>query len=419
VKVLFGDITPTGTLPGTIGESQILNPSRQHWLVETFNEDRDSRALDDLVRAVADAAPADHPSALAGASSATLLPPHHPDVLQAHFVVRRGGGGGGSDSSDSAVLLGFCATYFFRASGTGAIGALLVDPRHRRRCVGRELHARAVRALLLREGARRFQLGARLPSAFPGVPRAGGGDPATAAAAGKAGGAPRHHLSWFANMGWNTSQSRALCSLVAPLGGLVLGGGGAAATGGWQGAAVAALRASGARFDLVFDWEHAGDVLDLARDGGDPARPPPPGTAELYELALTDSGGWLVGAGRGAAAAAAAAAVAGGGSSAGGGSCGVIRARSGDGAVVGAAVVFLAGCRLADHVPALRAAGVPQPAGGVAAPVVAASAAAGERERAALARGLVLLGMRYLKRQGCASCVLDYVSVAVPHFLTS
>jgi beta-N-acetylhexosaminidase len=331
-------------------------------------------------------------------------------VLQAHFVVRdptpttttAGGAGSGG-----GALLGFCATYFYRASGTGTLGALIVDPRHRRRRVGRELHARAIRALLLREGARRFQLGARLPSAFPGVPRGGGGEAGAVVAEKMTTTTTRRgYLSWFANMGWNTSATRPLCSLAAPLDGICVGAGASAAAGGWQAALIAALRASGAGFDLVFDWEHAGGVLDLVRaEAGAPA-----GTAEVFELALMDPGGWFVG--PAAAAAAHPPASADGASStttnnaAGGGGCGVIRARRrDDGTVIGAAAVFLAGSRLADHVPALRAAAA-QPASGVAAPVVAA----GQAGREALARGLVLLGMRYLKQQGCASCVLDCVS---------
>ena len=134
-------------------------------------------------------------------------------------------------------------------------------------------------------------------------------------------------------MGWNASHARPLCSLAAPLDGV---GVGAAAA-----AAVAALRASGAGFDLMSDWGHAAGVLDLVRAARDP--PPPPGTAEVYELALVDPAGRSGGAG--AAVAPAASTAAGGG---GGG--------GGDGSVVGAAAVFLSGSRLADHVPALRAA---------------------------------------------------------------
>lgn len=35
VRVLYGELTPSGTLPGTISKSQKLHPSKQHWLVES------------------------------------------------------------------------------------------------------------------------------------------------------------------------------------------------------------------------------------------------------------------------------------------------------------------------------------------------------------------------------------------------
>ncbi|KAI6882278.1 glycoside hydrolase, partial [Hortaea werneckii] len=51
VKVLYGDLTPAGALPGSISQSQKLSQSKQHWLVEAFNEERDSHALDVLIKA--------------------------------------------------------------------------------------------------------------------------------------------------------------------------------------------------------------------------------------------------------------------------------------------------------------------------------------------------------------------------------
>ncbi|KAK4997915.1 hypothetical protein LTR28_013830, partial [Elasticomyces elasticus] len=50
VKVLYGELSPTGALPGSISQSQKLSQSRQHWLVEAFNEERDANALDALIQ---------------------------------------------------------------------------------------------------------------------------------------------------------------------------------------------------------------------------------------------------------------------------------------------------------------------------------------------------------------------------------
>src|SRR5690348_10643271 len=53
VRVLCGKIKPQGTLPGTLRKSRKVLKSRQHWLVEPYNRDRDARGLDDLIQALA------------------------------------------------------------------------------------------------------------------------------------------------------------------------------------------------------------------------------------------------------------------------------------------------------------------------------------------------------------------------------
>jgi len=109
VKVLYGEISPTGSLPGTISQSQKLHSSKQHWLVEQFNEERDSNGLDALIKAVVDGASPNQLSELSNANSNSFLL-HHPEVVEAHFVVR---------NSTTHTLYGFCATYFFKTTGTG------------------------------------------------------------------------------------------------------------------------------------------------------------------------------------------------------------------------------------------------------------------------------------------------------------
>lgn len=178
VKVLHGDVTPTGSLPGTISQSQKLSTSKQHWLVETFNEDRDSHALDSLIKEVVDEQSPGHRSELSSATSNSFLL-RQDDVLEAHFVVR---------NSSTQALYGFCSTYYFKTTGTAVIGALFVDPGRRKLSIGHSLHSRAIRTLLQREGVKRFQLGSRLPSIFLGIPSGHTSE--------------RKRLrSWFANFG--------------------------------------------------------------------------------------------------------------------------------------------------------------------------------------------------------------------------
>lgn len=183
VKVLYGDVTPTGQLPGTISQSQKLSASKQHWLVENFNEDRDSDALDALVKLLVDEQAPGHRSELSSATSNSFLL-RQDDVLESHFVVR---------NSSTQALYGFCSTYYFKATGTGVIGALFVDPARRKLSIGHSLHSRAIRTLLQREGARRFQLGSRLPSIYLGIPSGHTSE--------------RKRLrSWFANLGCKSSE---------------------------------------------------------------------------------------------------------------------------------------------------------------------------------------------------------------------
>ena len=337
VKVLFGELTPTGTLPGTISKSQKLHHSKQHWLVETFNEERDAIALDNLITAVMDGTPPNQRSELSSATSNSFIL-HHPEVEESHFVVR---------NSSTQALYGFCSTYFFKSTGTGVIGALFVDPARRKLSIGHSLHNRAIRTLLQKEGIKRFQLGSRLPSIFLGIPTGHGTE--------------RKRLrSWFANLGWNAALSRPVCNMVArnlqawsPPEGMAK-----------------SLAGAGSQFDLIYGWDYAGPILDHIKTSNRQ------GLAEVYKLALSDPS-----------------------------ACGIIRAkRPDDGALVGTVVLYNHHSRLSEFIPPLK--DLNEAAGGISSPVISP----GVGEYSTLLQGLVLLGMRQIKAQGCNACLLDYVS---------
>lgn len=336
VKVLYGELAPTGSLPGTISKSQKLHHSRQHWLVETFNEERDSNALDTLITAVMDGTPPNQRSELSSATSNSFIL-HHPEVEESHFVVR---------NSSTQALYGFCSTYFFKSTGTGVIGALFVDPARRKLSIGHSLHNRAIRTLLQKDGIKRFQLGSRLPSIFLGIPTGHG--------------AERKRLrSWFANLGWNAALSRPVCNMVArnlqiwsPPEGMAK-----------------SLAGAGSQFDLVYGWDYAGPILDHIKTSNRQ------GLAEVYKLALSDPS-----------------------------ACGIIRAkRPEDGALVGTVVLYNSHSRLSEFIPPLK--DLKEAAGGISSPVISP----GVGEYSTLLQGLVLLGMRQIKAQGCNACLLDYV----------
>ena len=337
VKVLYGEFAPAGALPGTISQSQKLSQSKQHWLVEVFNEERDSNGLDNLIKSCVEGnTPGLHSEMSSATSNSFLL--RNPEVVESHFVVR---------NSSTLALYGFCSTYFFKQTGTGVIGAIFVDPGRRKLSIGHSLHNRAIRTLLQREGIKRFQLGSRLPSIFLGIPTGHGGE--------------RKRLrSWFANLGWNTALSRAVCSMVArnlltwsPPEGMAK-----------------SLQSAGADFDLVYGWEYAGPVLDHIKTNNRQ------GLAAVYNMALSDPT-----------------------------SCGIIRAkRPEDGALLGTVVLYNMQSQLAEFVPAMKDVG--ELAGGISSPVISPSVG----EFSTLLQGLILLGMRQIKQQGCNVCVLDYVS---------
>lgn len=337
VRVLYGELSPTGTLPGTISKSQKLHPSRQHWLVEIFNEERDGNALDALINVVMEGTAPNQRSELSSATSSSFIL-HHPEVEESHFVVR---------NSSTQALYGFCSTYFFKSTGTGVISALFVDPARRKLSIGHSLHNRAIRTLLQKEGIKRFQLGSRLPSVYLGIPTGHGPE--------------RKRLrSWFANLGWNAALSRPICSMVArnlqtwtPPEGMAK-----------------SLASAGAQFDLVYGWDYAGPILDHIKTSNRQ------GLAEVYKLALQDPQ-----------------------------ACGIIRAkRPEDGALVGTVVLYNHHSRLSEYIPPLK--DLNESAGGISSPVISP----GVGEYSTLLQGLILLGMRQIKQQGCSACLLDYVS---------
>ncbi|KAF2226452.1 glycoside hydrolase superfamily [Elsinoe ampelina] len=335
VKVIYGEIQPSGSLPGSISQSQKLSQSKQHWLVETFNEERDSAALDTLLKALVDANSPNTRSELAGATSNSFLL-RRSDVQETHFVVR---------NSSTAALYGFCSTYFFSTTGTGAIGGLFVDPTRRKLGIGHSLYNRAIRTLVQKDGVKRFQLGSRLPSIYIGIPSGQSTE--------------RKRLrQWFNNLGWNSAFSRPICSMIArnlsswsPPSGMAK-----------------SLQSAGADFDLIYGWDYHAAILDHVKTSNRQ------GLIEVYKMALSDPT-----------------------------ACGIIRAkRPEDGTLVGTVVLYNMQSQIAEFVPAMKDG---EMTGGISSPVISPSVG----EYSTLLQGLILLGVRQVRQQGCERCILDYM----------
>ncbi|KAJ5915361.1 hypothetical protein N7466_011294 [Penicillium verhagenii] len=336
VKVLYGDLTPTGCLPGSISRSQKIHQSRQHWLVENWNEDRDAHALDALLDTVREDCTQGQWSELLGATSNSFLL-RKEDIDEAHFVVR---------NSSTQALYGFCATYFFRSTGTGVVGCLIVDPSRRKLSIGHSLHSRAIRTLLQRKGMKRFQLGSRLPGIYLGIPTVSSVE--------------RKRLrQWFANLGWNTALSRPVCSVIlrnlgtwTPPDGLTV-----------------ALKNASVSYDLVYGWDYSREILDHIKTN---ARQ---GVTDIYRIAL-------------------------GGAP----NCGIIRAkRPSDETILGSIVIYNERSALAEHMPALRA--TQGPVGGISSPVISPCA----DDYSIVMQGLILLAIKQIQKLSAQAVVMDCV----------
>ncbi|KAL2869934.1 putative beta-N-acetylglucosaminidase [Aspergillus lucknowensis] len=335
VRVLYGESASKGSLPGSFNRSQKLHQARQHWLVENWNEERDSESLDALLTTVREDSRGQRSELLGVTPNSFLL--RRDDIDEAHFVVR---------NSTTRALYGFCSTYFFRATGTGVIGSLIVDPSRRKLSIGNSLHNRAIRTLLQRKGLKRFQLGSRLPGIYLGIPAA---NPVE-----------RKRLrQWFANLGWNTALSRPVCSVVlralqtwSPPEGLV-----------------SSLQNAEVAYDLVHGWDYADSIIDHIKTNSRQ------GVIDIYKVAL-------------------------------GGAphCGIIRAmRPHDGAILGSVVIYNERATLAEHMPAMNAAHAS--IGGISSPVISPSVG----EYATLLQGLILLGIKQIRKQGAGAVIIDCV----------
>lgn len=337
VKVLYGELVPRGALPGSLRQSHGSVRSRQHWLVENFSDERDSVPLDALLRATREDVMSKHASLLVGASSNTFLL-RSSDIDEAYFVVR---------NSSTKELYGFCATYYFKSSGTGVIGALIVAENHQKLSIGHSLHDRAIRSLLQNKGMRKFQLGSRIPSVYLGIPTT---DPKA-----------RNRLRrFFANMGWNTSLSRPVCSMRLhdlsnwrPPEGLGH-----------------TLSNPEIKYDMVSGPEYAKVLLEHVKTNTRQ------GVLEVYKFALADKA-----------------------------NCGIIRAkRAEDDAMLGSVIIYKGSSKLGGFVPAL--ADQRFVTGGISSPVISPSAG----DYTSLMQGLILLGIRQIKKQGSSAVILDCVS---------
>ena len=247
--VLFGGLTPLGSIPGSVNQHHKAKRSKHHWLVESFDEERDTQPLNALLTILQGEVPITQKSEFSGCTASTFLL-RNSSIEEHHGVVR---------NSSTNEVLGFCSSYYFTSTGTGVLGCIMVNPDRRKLSMGHSLHNRAVRLLLQKPGIRRLQLGSRLPSVYLGLPSNSNVE--------------RKRLrQWFASMGWKMAVSRPVCSMMLKN------------LRSWKAPETIArsLQSEDIDFDLIHGWEHAASVLDHIQSTSRQ------GITEIYQLALAD-----------------------------------------------------------------------------------------------------------------------------------
>lgn len=245
VRALVGEINPSGSLPGTLRKSRKVLKSRQHWLVEEYDRERDAGGLEDLLRAVHRASAPD--LQFLQSSTASTFQLRNSNIHEAHFVVR---------NSSTHALYGFVATYYM--SGVGAIGALFVEPSKRNVSIGRSLHRRALRSLKQQNGIKKIQVGMAFPGVFLGIPL----DIEV-----------NTTKEWFGNSGWDTQFPRRLTNMIIP------------DLHNWSvpEGLLQSIQRANISFDLIHGLDNAEGVLNHVRANSNPE------VLELYRSALAET----------------------------------------------------------------------------------------------------------------------------------
>ncbi|KAK5096198.1 hypothetical protein LTS08_007804 [Lithohypha guttulata] len=249
-------------------------------------------------------------------------------------------------NSSTKELIGFCATYYSHHDSVGSIGAIVVHPSRRHQSVGHSLHHRAIRALLQKPGLHLLELGTRLPNLFPGLPS---DDPEE----------HRKLSQWFSKLGWTTYQTKTVLRLSIP------------DLSHWEApdGLGKSLAMREIKYDLVHGTEYTDSIMEHVKlNAGTDLQ-------VLYKIALSNKEG-----------------------------CAVVRGKNAsDGSIIATVLLYRQQSKLALFVPCMRNAD--SLAGGLGSTVVSTNV----EDKASLLQGLMLLGVRQLKKQGISSLLLDYV----------
>lgn len=250
-------------------------------------------------------------------------------------------------NSSTKELIGFCATYHQKHDKIASIGAIVVHPGRRHQSAGFSLIERAIRVLSSKPDVKALRLGTTLPSVFPGIPSSDSSE-------------YRKLGQWFTKFGWRIKDGRKISKLVVP------------DLASWDApeGLGQSLTVKDVKYDLVHGEEYAEGILSFVSTHASSE------VQVMYETALRNKDG-----------------------------CSIIRGkRVDDASIVATVLLFRSKSALAPLVPQVNTGD--HPIGGIGSPVMAA----GLENQAVLLQGLILLGIRQLKKQGMKSLYLDVVS---------
>lgn len=250
-------------------------------------------------------------------------------------------------NSSTKELIGFCATYYQKSDKIGSIGAIVVSPSRRHQSVGHSLHDRAIRALLQKEQSIRIKLGTQLPNVFPGVPYTDAAE-------------HRKLAQWFSKLGWKVSHAKKVFRLAI------------SDLPNWEtpDGLGQSLAVPDIKYDLVHGEEYTDSVMQHVCANA------PSDVQLMYRIALDNKEG-----------------------------CAIIRGkRVNDGSIVASVLLYRNQSKLASFVPRVQQQDTLT--GGIGSAVMNANL----QNKASLLQGLILLGVRQLKKQGIKALLLDYVS---------
>ncbi|KAJ4252331.1 hypothetical protein NW762_010929 [Fusarium torreyae] len=243
VRVLCGYCLAEGSLPGILRKTKKVAKSRQNWIVQEYDQDRDEPYLKELLQAVWQSNP-NNLKQLEWTTPASFNI-FSSTITQKHFVVR---------NSSTKMLFGFLATY--NTEDTGILAAVTVHPEKRKSSIGRSLYRRAILHFRTQPNLIDVQIGSCFPGIFMGISL---DDDSSE--------------NWLRSLGWKGGRGRSLNNYILEN----------LSTWRVPDGIVAQIRQAEIGFDLVQGSDHseADQVLDLVyqQEGQE--------IVELYKLALT------------------------------------------------------------------------------------------------------------------------------------